>query len=213
MELASLIQTIGEEPLFETSLLLAGKADPNDIRRQISRWVKAGKLYQLRRGLYALAPPYQKIKPHPFVVANQLVRGSYVSGQSALAHHGLIPEYTPVTTSVSAKRPARWQTPLGDFTFRHIKPSLLRGYKLNELGGGQKAFVASPAKALLDLIHLQPAADSREYLRELRLQNLERLDTQELIHLAEQSGLPKWERAAKIIVSLAQAESKEYESL
>ncbi|NJL27260.1 MAG: type IV toxin-antitoxin system AbiEi family antitoxin domain-containing protein, partial [Thermoanaerobaculia bacterium] len=38
-------------------------------RRQISRWVEAGRLYQLRRGLYALAPPFQKTKPHPFLVA------------------------------------------------------------------------------------------------------------------------------------------------
>ncbi|MBU1748407.1 MAG: hypothetical protein KKA73_12020, partial [Chloroflexi bacterium] len=28
----------------------------------------AGRLYQLRRGLYALAPPFQKTRPHPFLV-------------------------------------------------------------------------------------------------------------------------------------------------
>ena len=64
-----LIAIVGEESLFETGLLLAGEVDPNDVRRQLSRWVKAGRLYQLRRGLYALAPPFQKVKPHPFVVA------------------------------------------------------------------------------------------------------------------------------------------------
>jgi predicted transcriptional regulator of viral defense system len=213
MKLEDLITIVGEEPAFDSGLLLAGNADPRDVRRQLSRWVTAGKLYQLRRGLYALAPPYQKVKPHPFVLANRMSRGSYVSGQAALAHYGLIPEATPVTTSVTTERPARWQTPLGDFEFRHIKPALLFGYKLTDMGNGQGAFVASPAKALLDLIHLRSAADSQDYLRELRLQNLERVDSRELNDLAEQSGSPKWRRAARLIAELAQAEAEDYEPL
>lgn len=213
MKLEQLIDLVGDEPVFESSLLLAGSADPADIRRQLSRWVKAGKVYQLRRGLYALAPPYQKVKPHPFAVANRMSRGSYVSGQSALAYYGLIPEAAPVTTSVTTERPARWRTPLGDFEFRHVKPALLFGYRLTDLGGGEKAFIASPAKALLDLIHLQAAADTREYLRELRLQNLERVDVQELAQFVERSGSPKWRRAMRFVLELAQAEAKDYEPL
>ena len=42
---------------------------------------------------------------------------------------------------------------------------------------------ATPEKALLDLVHLTPGADSPAYLRELRLQNLERLDLGELRRL------------------------------
>jgi len=48
---------------------------------------------------------YYKVKPHPFVVANRMVRGSYVSCQSALAHYGLIPEHVPVVTSITTARP------------------------------------------------------------------------------------------------------------
>ncbi len=126
MKFERLLETVGDEPVFEPGLLLAGDVDPADVRRQLSRWVEAGRLYQLRRGLYALAPPYQKVKPHPFLVANRLVRGSYVSLQSALAHCGLIPEYVPVTTSVTTSRPARWDTPLGIYDFRHIQSEHLR---------------------------------------------------------------------------------------
>jgi hypothetical protein len=89
-----------------------------------------------------------------------------------LAYYGLIPEYVPVITSVTAGRPAAWETPFGIFEFRHLKANLLRGYRLIDLGEGQKAFVATPEKALLDLIHLHVDADSPEYLQELRLQNL-----------------------------------------
>jgi predicted transcriptional regulator of viral defense system len=105
MEFRELLTTVGDEPLFGTGLLLAGDVDPNDVRRQLSRWTAAGKLYQLRRGLYALAPPYQKTSPHPFLIANRLVRASYVSLQAALAHYSLIPEHVPVVTSVTPARP------------------------------------------------------------------------------------------------------------
>lgn len=91
MKFEQLLAAVGDEPVFETGLLLAGEVDPSDVRRQLSRWVASGRLFQLRRGLYALAPPFQKVLPHPFLVANRLVGGSYVSLQSALAHHGLIP--------------------------------------------------------------------------------------------------------------------------
>jgi predicted transcriptional regulator of viral defense system len=213
MQFGDLVRVVGDEPVFESSLLLAGDVDPRDVRRQLSRWTSAGRLYQLRRGLYALAPPYQKVKPHPFVSANRMVHGSYVSCQSALAHYGLIPEYVPLVMSVTTSRPARWNTPLGDFAFRHIKSGLLRGYRLLDLGGGQQALVATPEKALLDLIYLHPGADSPDYLRELRLQNLEDLDLDEVQRLAELLGSAKLVRAARLVVELAHTGVEVYETL
>lgn len=213
MDFGELLQAIGEEPVFDTGLLLVGDVNPDDIRRQLSRWVRAERVYQLRRGLYALAPPFQKVKPHPFLVANRLMHGSYVSLQSALAHYGLIPEHVPVTTSVTTGRPVRWQTPLGLYEFRHVQSGLLTGYRRLELGGGQEAFVATPEKALLDLIHLEPGADAPEYLAELRLQHLEILSLDELRRLAEAAGKPKLIRAADRIARLAETEALEYEVL
>jgi len=213
MEFQQLVEIVGDEPVFETGLLLAGDVDPADVRRQLSRWTKAGRTYQLRRGLYALAPPFQKVKPHPFLVANRLVRGSYVSCQSALAYYGLTPELVLVTTSVSSARPARWDTPLGGFEFRYIKTDLLRGYRLIEVSRGQHAFVASPEKALLDLVHLQPGGDAPGYLGELRLQNLDRLDLDELARQADLADSPKLRRAAELVAELARLEASEYEAL
>ncbi|HID90092.1 MAG TPA: hypothetical protein EYP52_10370 [Anaerolineae bacterium] len=213
MEFARLIEIVGDEPVFETGLLLAGDVDPNDVRRQLSRWVKAGRLYQLRRGLYVLAPPFQKVRSHPFVIANRMVRGSYVSLQSALAYYGLIPEVVPVVTSVTTARPGRWETPLGTYEFRHLKVELFFGYRRVEVSPGQRAFVATPEKALLDLVYLHPGGDSPAYLRELRLQNLERFDLDELQRLAERTGKPKLRRVASYVVALARAEAEEYEVL
>ena len=213
MEFKRLVEIVGDEPVFETGLLLAGNADPADVRRQLSRWTRVGKIYQLRRGLYALAPPFQKVKPHPFLVANRMVRGSYVSLQSALAHYGLIPDVVHTITSVTTLRPGRWETPLGVYEFRHIKRALFFGYRLVEVAPGQQAFVALPEKALLDLAHLNPGSDDPSYLRELRLQNMERLDLERLRHMAEQSGSARLRRVAAIVAELAREEVMEYEEL
>ncbi len=192
---------------MKAQVLLAGRADPRDVRRQLSRWVRDRKIYLLRRGLYTLAQPYQKVRPHPFVVANRMVRGSSVSCQSALAHYGLIPESVPVTVSVTWGRPAHWETALGVFEFHHIQPALWYGYRWLDLGG-ERAFVATPEKALLDLIYLHPGADAPAHLQELRLQNLDRLNLEELDHLAEISGVPKLKRAAKRLARLIRAEEE-----
>lgn len=213
MDFAKLVDVARDEPVFETGLLLAGDVSPADVQRQLSRWKATGKLYQLRRGVYALAPPFQKIKPHPFVIANALMRGSYVSCQSALAHYSLIPEYTPVTTSVTTGRAARWDTPLGGYTYQRIQNKLFHSYRLVEVGGGQSAFVATPEKALLDLVYLQPGGDAPDYLAELRLQNLDRLNLAGLDQLAEQIGSPKLRRAAAHVRGLAEAEAEAYEAL
>lgn len=208
----SLLKLVGDDPIFESSLLLAGNVDPKRIRIQLSRWVKAGKIYQIRRGLYSIAPPYQKRKPHPFVVANHLQKASYVSLQSALAFYGHIPEVVNITTSVSTGRPERLHTPLGIYEFRHIKIGLLFGYRMTDFGE-QSAFVATPEKALLDLIYLQPGADAITYLSELRLQNLAQIDKNLLKKQSDKFRTPKINNAVKNILGMISGESEAYEDL
>ena len=212
MEFAELVEIIGAEPVFETGLLVAGNANPREIRRQLSRWRQAGKIHQLRRGLYCLAPPFQKESPHPFLVANRMLPASYVSLQSALTYFGMIPEYVPVTTSVTTRRPARWETPLGIFDFRHIQVDFFDGYHLVDLSEKQQSFIAGPEKALLDLIYLEPGGDTIDYLIELRLVNLNQLDWRLFRHLASRIEKPKLLRAIAALQKLAGIE-EEYESL
>ncbi|MFZ2098514.1 MAG: hypothetical protein WAV05_17920 [Anaerolineales bacterium] len=212
MEFTELVEIIGEEPIFETGLLIAGNANPLDIHRQLSRWTQVGKIYQLRRGLYTLAPPFQKVNPHPFLVANHMLPASYVSLQSALAYFGMIPEYVPVTTSVTTRRPAHWETPLGIFDYHHIRIDFFNGYRLVDLGEKRQAFIARPEKALLDLIYLESGGEKLDYLTELRLGNLNQLDWQLLRHLARRIEKPKLLRAVASLQKLAGIE-EEFESL
>ena len=76
-----------------------------------------------------------------------------------------------------------------------------------------KAFVATPEKAILDLAHLTPNSDSPDFLNELRLQNLERLDLKRLEEYAQRSKKPKWLRVAGLITDIAIQERDDYEEL
>ena len=211
MTFDELVEIVADEPLFETGLLLAGAVDPADLRRQLSRWNRTGRIQQLRRGLYALAPPWSKRTPHPFLVANRLAPGSYVSGLSALAFAHAIPEHVAEVTSVATGRPCLRHTPLGRFSFRHVKPDLLFGSRRVDLGASQHAFVAEPEKALLDMVHLQPSGDDEEYLRALRL-DFDALRLDVLDAFATRSGAPKLARAAERIRRLG-GEAPKYEIL
>lgn len=212
MEYNSLLKIVGNDPVFETSLLFAGRAEPANVRLQLSRWVTAGRVIRLRRGLYSIAPPYNKTRPHPFLVANRLQPASYVSLQTALAFYGLIPDTVNRVTSVTAGRPEELNTPLGDFDFRHVKTGLLFGYRSMTVSG-QTALVAAPEKALLDLVYLQPGGESPEYLAGLRLQNLDTLNLPLLDQLASRFASPKMVEAVRNIGVLVRSDEGGYEDL
>lgn len=202
MKFSGLLETVGDLPLFRTGLLLAGDRDPADVRRQLTRWMASGKVVQLRRGVYVLAPPWRRVEPHPFLVANELQRPSYVSLESALSHYGLIPEAVPVTTSVTTGRPGTLDTPLGRFQYRHLHSDAFFGYRRAPVLRDQQARVAVAEKALLDLAYLTAGGHAVEFLESLRLDGLDALRQDELRDLARRWDRPKIRRTADAILEL-----------
>jgi hypothetical protein len=148
------------------------------------------------------------VNPHPFVLANAMKKASYVSLQSALGYFGMIPEYVPTVTSVTTQRPERVETSLGQFVFRHIKKNWFCGYQQLDLVSHQSAFVATPEKALLDLVYLTPGADSYDFLVELRLQSLDKLDLGVLQELVDMSKSQKLLQAQRHIVRFVEIEKE-----
>ena len=80
-----------------------------------------------------------------------------------------------------------------------------------DLGNDQQAFVATPEKALLDIVHLHPGGDDRAYLEELRL-DYDALRMETLAEFAECAGSRKLRRAAERIARLAE-QAPEYRPL
>ncbi|MDO8880312.1 MAG: type IV toxin-antitoxin system AbiEi family antitoxin domain-containing protein [Coriobacteriia bacterium] len=210
MKFEELLAIIDGRPVFNSGLLRAGDVDTVDIASQLSRWVNSGRLIQLRRGVYALPEEYRSRAPHPFEVANLLVRPSYVSLESALSYHGVIPEAVFTATSVTSARADEFLTPLGAYSFRHIASRFFWGYTTETVSGAE-SFVARPEKALLDLVYLRPGAGARSFLHELRLAPGS-LDLDALAAMAARWGRPKLQRAAELTAALM-SEAGEWEEL
>ncbi len=205
MKFEELLKVINGEQLFKSSLLLAGDITAASVHSQLSRWVLKNKLFQLRRGLYAVAGPYRETEPHPFLIANMLKKASYISLESALEYYGIIPEYVPVITSVTTGRPEEINTRLGKFKFRHLKKELFWGYIEMEIIKGTRVFIASTEKALLDLMYITPQSDNMEFIKELRLQNTEKINTDILKKYTDGFGTPKIHRAVHLIIKIIQS--------
>jgi len=113
---------------------------------------------------------------------------------------------------VTTGRPEELDTPLGVFEFRHVKPGLFFGYNAAAFSG-QPAFVARPEKALLDLVYLQSGGESMEFLKGLRLQNLDAIDPVRLEQFAGRFESNKMRTAAKNIIELRDAMEGGYADL
>ena len=145
---------------------------PNYDVNNITRWVKAGYLTKLRRGWYAFTESLQE-RDMVLLVANQLVTPSYISLHYALAYYGMIPEFVIQLTNVTTQRTAQYETSIARYSYQTIAPHLYFGYqsipmKTNILE--QRSYlIATPEKALLDLLYLHPEYQSEADFMQLRL--------------------------------------------
>ncbi|MBB3862506.1 hypothetical protein GGQ88_003807 [Novosphingobium hassiacum] len=132
-----------------------------DARRYglVNRALKDGSLLRIKRGTYLLGPRYRTEAVHPFTIAQSLLPGSYISFESALAHHGWIPEAVFVTASASpARKTLHFETP--DFGAFDFHPLAIADYRfLTSVDrvpmGKLTAIVAQPLRALMDLVALR----------------------------------------------------------
>ena len=204
MKLEEFIKITRDLPVIQIELLLAGVSNPAPLKVQISRWEKTGKLIQLKRGIYLLADAYRKIEIYEPYIASILKKPSYLSLEKALEYYDLIPEAVKVYTSVTTKRPAKFSSEVGVFSYKHIKNTLFWGYKAIVLRR-QTAFIAAPEKALLDLVYFHGINISDDYLEGLRLQNLRQLKLKTLLEYARKFKKPGMLRAAKKIKAYIQS--------
>jgi predicted transcriptional regulator of viral defense system len=201
MKFQELVKLAGEVPCFTLRFLSAGRNVDNS-RVQLNRWARNGRVIKIHNGLYTLAEPYRKIEIDSFYIAGKLKKPSYISLYSALHYYDLIPEYVPVTTSITTVRPQEIDTPLGAFRFRHISKDFFWGYAENVVIPGEQFFIAQPEKAILDLIYLTPGGHKKNFLKELRLQNLDGIKKDVLASFVKRFDRPKIYEALEELYTL-----------
>ena len=130
------------------------KVDNYFHRRILNEWQEKGYIKKIIRGYYIFSD-LELNENVLFEIANKIHSPSYVSLEMALSYYRLIPESVYVITSVSTRRPYKYATPVGEFTYRKIKPALFFGHDLQNYA--DKRFkIATIEKAVLDYFYLNP---------------------------------------------------------
>jgi hypothetical protein len=143
------------------------QADPAFDRRRLNEWQEKGYIRKVIKGYYIFSdtPLNEKVL---FEIANRIYAPSYVSFEMALAYYGLIPESVYGITSASSRKTSRFETQIGTFTYRTIRPKLYFGFDL--LNNNGKLFrLASPEKAFLDLFYINTKLRDAASFESLRI--------------------------------------------
>lgn len=143
----------------ESQLARVLGGSPQRRYQLVNRAMAAKELVRLQRGKYLLAVRYRDYPAHPFALAQAFDAGSYVSLETALAHHGWIPEGVRSVACVTPGRKSSGHdhAVFGSFSFHPVAVSpghFLSLVERLELSG-QAAFVAHPIRALMDLVYLR----------------------------------------------------------
>lgn len=130
------------------------KAFPRFHSRRLSDWQEKDYIQKVINRFYRWTdqPVTEQLALY---TANRIYRGSYVSLWSALSYYGLIPEGVYQTYSVSTHKTKTFDTPIGALIYKHIKPALFFGYRI-ERWDNKPILIAEPEKAILDMLYLNP---------------------------------------------------------
>ncbi len=134
-------------------------------RRAVAhRAVRQGEVLRLKPGLFLLAEPYQRERPHPFMLSGLLYSPAHISMESALAFHGLIPERVVEVAAVTTRRSNVLRTPVGRFSYTRVPMDIPRaGVRAVEVAPQSWAFVASPLRAIADLVYIRKKVTWRRH--------------------------------------------------
>jgi hypothetical protein len=170
------LAAFGNTPI-EYATLVAMLSHYKSPKDKIAALEKQKKLIRIKKGLFVAVPKDGTGSICRELIANHLYGPSYISLESALSFHNLIPERVYSVLSVTTKRSKKYNTPFGIFDYRTVLPSYFSiGIQLQKSDNKTSFLMASPEKALCDMIllssglRLQSSKAVKSYLEEdLRL--------------------------------------------
>ena len=153
---------------FDYQKLMAATQELTHARRFVGQLMKKGYVIRVKKGLYIWGEDVDATPFSPEVLANLIYGPSYISLEYALSFYGLIPERVSTLTSVTFKKNKSFSTTVGTFSYEHLhQDAYAQGIRL-ELSPEKSFLIATPEKALLDLIALRALKES--VLESLRIE-------------------------------------------
>lgn len=140
-----------------------------DINGKIKRDIDKGILFPLVRGIYET-----NSNTDGFLLASYIYGPSYLSFEYALSYHNIIPERVVVYTNATfnKRKSKSYHNHFGLFTYRDVpKAAFPFSVKVYE-EGGYAYFIASPEKAICDLLYIKNPVTSIKELKILLFDNL-----------------------------------------
>ena len=165
---------------------------PTFNRSNLYQWQQAGYIVSLRQGWYAFAD-YVQQPDYARYFAGKICAPSYISLHTALSFYGIIPEAVVEITSVTTQKTCHYKNAFGQFSYQTIRPRLFWGFEPKTMRDGKQYMMATPEKAIIDLLYLYPQYATVEEMRELRLDEewiQEEFDKERLMGYVERIGSP-----------------------
>lgn len=179
---------------------------PTFNRSNLHQWQKAGYIVPLRKGWYAFAD-YVQQPDYARYFAGKICAPSYISLHTALSFYGIIPEAVVEITSVTTQKTCRYKNAFGQFSYQTIRPRLFWGFEPKTMRDAQQYMMATPEKAIIDLLYLYPQYATVEEMRELRLDEewmQEEFDKERLMSYVERIGSPIIKKKVKMLIHVYQ---------
>lgn len=126
--------------------------DISGKNQKVRELERAGEIIRLKRGLYVVSPNISGKSISTELIANHLYGPSYVSMQTALRYYGMIPEAVYVTQSLTVKHSRNFENAIGRFRYISCNPDYFSIGLVQINKDGYNFIMASPEKALCDLI-------------------------------------------------------------
>lgn len=162
-----LLNAIGNVPIT-TSVIESLYPELRSPDKKVVWLEKQGYIIRLKRGLYVVNPEHTGKILSSELIANHLYTPSYVSMSTALRYYGLIPEAVYVNQSMTVKHSRSFQTPIGNYDYKYISRDAF-SVGVRSVNMGDYAFlIASPEKALCDLIANSSKVNLR-YLKDVEI--------------------------------------------
>lgn len=175
---------------------------PTFNRSNLHQWQKAGYIVSLRQGWYAFAD-YVQQPDYARYFAGKMCTPSYISLHTALSFYGMIPEAVIEITSVTTQKTCRYENAFGQFSYQTIRPRLFWGFEPKTMRDGKQYMMATPEKALIDLLYLYPQYSTEDEMLELRLDGdwmRDELDKERLMGYVERVGSPVITKRVKTLI-------------
>ena len=175
------LREIGIIPVT-TSIIESFYPDLKSSEKKVVWLEKNGYVIRLKRGLYVVNPEYTGKRLSNELIANHLYAPSYVSMSTALRYYGLIPEAVYVNQSMTVKHSRSFQTPIGNYDYKCISRGAFAVGVRTEHVADYAFLIASPEKALCDLIANSSKVNLR-YMKDVEnyLENDIRMDMEEFM--------------------------------